>query len=68
MDEQQKRELIKKMESNSLLNQARIVFVSECERIDQANSQRIPMNIFEMRLMEFKAVEKIKRIFESARR
>ncbi len=66
MDEQQKRELIKEMQSNSQLNRARIVFVSECGRIDQANSQRTPINIFEMRLMEFEAVEKIKRIFESA--
>ena len=47
------------MRGTSLWNEARAVFSSECARIEQAEAQHSKPGIFDIRRMEFEAVQKI---------
>jgi hypothetical protein len=58
-------EIIAEMQSESKLNRARRVFSSYWGEIENSQHQRTPMSIFEIRAMEFEAVQKIKEIFDA---
>lgn len=47
------------LKGTTLWNEARAVFSSECARIEQAEAQRRKPGIFDIRRMEFEAVQKI---------
>jgi hypothetical protein len=49
-------EVLAAMKTESPLNRARQAFLSYAAKIEQANAQRTPPTIFEVRLMEFEAV------------
>lgn len=48
--------LLKLLRSDKPIARARAVFYSECARLEQADAQRKPPNVYERRRMEFKAV------------
>ena len=52
-------EVIAELRNDSRLNRARLVFSSQCGRIDQAGRQRKPLTPIELRRMEFEAIQNI---------
>jgi hypothetical protein len=60
-----KEEILSEMQSDSKLNRARRVFSSYWGQIENSQHQRVPLTIFQIRAMEFEAVQKIKEIFNA---
>src|SRR6185369_14762615 len=55
-------EITAMMQADTPLNRARQAFTNAYGAIEQAGQQRVPATIFEIRQMEFEAVEKIAEI------
>ena len=53
------REVVDRLNGTSRWNEARAAFSSACGRIEQAEAQRRKPSIFDIRRMEFEAVQKI---------
>lgn len=51
--------IMKLLNSENLFNKVRLIFSSECARLEQAELQNFPPTPVEHRRMEFEAVQKI---------